>query len=191
MGIWVNLTIIFCLNLAVCSTVLLPSRIVQVLNLNVDNMSSHPPLPSSFVHSAAHAGKPSPLFKSVLHVVECRAKPSCLWPLLLKQNTFLCCLHTANEKLHLDLMKKLHLVHACRSLNLDACIANYTSSWQQSFEAIKTIIWRRLASSILWKGLPLCSAAECWTRAQSPLRVDILSKNVMILSLWRLFGYGF
>ncbi|CAK9228577.1 unnamed protein product [Sphagnum troendelagicum] len=52
----------------VCSTVLLPSRIVQVLNLNVDNMSSHPPLPSSFVHSAAHAGKPSPLFKSVLHV---------------------------------------------------------------------------------------------------------------------------
>ncbi|CAK9229707.1 unnamed protein product [Sphagnum troendelagicum] len=56
----------------VCSTVLLPSRIVQVLNLNVDNMSSHPSLPSSFVHSAAHAGKPSPLFKSVLHVVECR-----------------------------------------------------------------------------------------------------------------------
>jgi hypothetical protein len=45
----------------VCSTVLLPSRIVQVLNLNVDNMSSHPSLPSSFVHSAAHAGKPSPL----------------------------------------------------------------------------------------------------------------------------------
>ncbi|CAK9877947.1 unnamed protein product [Sphagnum jensenii] len=53
---------------SVCSTVLLPSRIVQVLNLNVDNMSSHPPLPSSFVHSAAHTGKPSLLFKSVLHV---------------------------------------------------------------------------------------------------------------------------
>ncbi|CAM6022032.1 unnamed protein product [Sphagnum balticum] len=56
----------------VCSTVLLPSRIVQVLNLNVDNMRSQPSLPSSFVHSAAHAGKLSPLFKLVLHVVENR-----------------------------------------------------------------------------------------------------------------------
>ncbi len=48
----------------VCSTVLLPSRIVQVLNLNVENMCSHLSLPSSFVHSTSYSGKSS-LFESV------------------------------------------------------------------------------------------------------------------------------
>ncbi|CAM6010290.1 unnamed protein product [Sphagnum balticum] len=48
----------------VCSTVLLPSRIVQVLNLNVENMCSHLSLPSSFAHSTSYSGKSS-LFESV------------------------------------------------------------------------------------------------------------------------------
>jgi len=39
----------------VCSTVLLPSRIVQVLNLNVENMCSHLSLPSSFAHSTSYS----------------------------------------------------------------------------------------------------------------------------------------
>lgn len=41
---------------ACSTTVLLPSRIVQALNLNVENMCSNPSLPStSFLHSAAHS----------------------------------------------------------------------------------------------------------------------------------------
>jgi hypothetical protein len=43
---------------ACSTTVLLPSRIVQALNLNVETMCSNPSLPStSFLHSAPHSGK--------------------------------------------------------------------------------------------------------------------------------------
>ncbi|CAM6036542.1 unnamed protein product [Sphagnum compactum] len=39
-----------------CSSVLLPSRIVQLLNLNVENIHSHPSMPSSLVNPASCPG---------------------------------------------------------------------------------------------------------------------------------------
>jgi hypothetical protein len=72
-------------------------------------MCSHPSSPSSFVHSAAHAGKLSPLLNQFCMLWNAgRNQVACndLWPLLLKQNmSLIAVLHTANEKLHLDLMK--------------------------------------------------------------------------------------
>ncbi|KAG6544868.1 hypothetical protein Mapa_013558 [Marchantia paleacea] len=59
-----------------CSTVLLPSRIVQVLNLNVEDMRSHPtPLPAAAVHSRSEYARVHPPHMYMMELTSGAPKP--------------------------------------------------------------------------------------------------------------------
>ncbi|CAK9237753.1 unnamed protein product [Sphagnum troendelagicum] len=69
-----------------CSSVLLPSRIVQLLNLNVENIRSHPSMSSSMVNPASCPGK---YFSRLFSFVCCEMEDvtSCACPSILQQTT--------------------------------------------------------------------------------------------------------